>query len=426
MRRFDAFIMERMGYPWNGEEPEKEVRRQAFLTFRQKTGRMDFVSLPTMHRWFGMNGYHKPSRYNIFQMAFAMGLNREETRAYLTEGIGEPSFYVNDYQEMIYLYGIDHGCTMAHCEKMISFFEGNLEDNVVISHTRSTKELMNAYESVTDLSTEEFLWWMGGRADWFKGYSQTALNYVIRYRDSILSWVREQEKNRLWELLCEVNFQTWQEKHGKKGESPRRQIDRFLHKNRYTSHFRVSQNMQEVIWELTKSVYPKKASTTKFLAEVFGKSDHYAKRYSDLLRGPILKEQLIHAAQAKRQLERCRREDEVPDWIRKFIEENIHTSDESLNVTSALSYLSSFCAEKKQRCPLIQREDLLPLIYTVCLQRASIGEAKEMFLNLSEATLTACNMSKLNPEFEMDAILLSYIEKEEVYWYGDICEEMGW
>lgn len=63
---------------------------------------------------------------------------------------------------------------------------------------------------------------MGGRADWFKGYSQTALNYVIRYRDSILSWVREEEKNRLWELLGEVNFQTWQEKHGKKGESPRR------------------------------------------------------------------------------------------------------------------------------------------------------------------------------------------------------------
>ena len=303
MRRFDAFIMGRMGYPWNFKQPDKQVRRQAFLTFRQKTGHMDFVSLPTMHRWFGINGYHKPSRYNIFQMAFAMGLNREETRAYLTEGIGEPSFYVNDYQEMIYLYGIDHGCTMAHCEKMISFFEGNLEDNVVISHTRSTKELMNAYESVTDLSTEEFLWWMGGRADWFKGYSQTALNYVIRYRDSILSWVREEEKNRLWELL----------------------------------------------------------------GEVFGKSEHYAKRYSDLLRGPILKEQLIHAAQAKRQLERCRREDEVPDWIRKFIEENIHTSDESLNVTSALSYLSSFCAEKRQRCPLIQREDLLPLIYTVCL-----------------------------------------------------------
>ena len=46
MRRFDAFIMERMGYPWNFKQPDKQVRRQAFLTFRQKTGHMDFVSLP--------------------------------------------------------------------------------------------------------------------------------------------------------------------------------------------------------------------------------------------------------------------------------------------------------------------------------------------------------------------------------------------
>lgn len=96
-----------------------------------------------------------------------------------------------------YLFvGMAYGITMQNAGffGMMRLFEGNLEDNVVISHTRSTKELMNAYESVTDLSTEEFLWWMGGRADWFKGYSQTALNYVIRYRDSILSWVREEEK----------------------------------------------------------------------------------------------------------------------------------------------------------------------------------------------------------------------------------------
>lgn len=186
--RFDKFIMERMGYPWGENEPDKQTRRQAFLVFRQRTGRVDFASLPTMHRWFGLEKYHRPSRQAVFQMAFAMGLDREETKQYLMVGIGEPSFYVNDYQEMIYLYGIDHKKSMEQCEKMIAFYEENLEDNVVISHTRSTRELMNAYEGTLDFSTEEFLWWMGGRADWFKGYSQTALNYVKQYRDSILSW----------------------------------------------------------------------------------------------------------------------------------------------------------------------------------------------------------------------------------------------
>ena len=60
--RFDEFIMERMGYPWGENEPDKQTRRQAFLVFRQRTGRVDFASLPTMHRWFGLEKYHTPSR----------------------------------------------------------------------------------------------------------------------------------------------------------------------------------------------------------------------------------------------------------------------------------------------------------------------------------------------------------------------------
>lgn len=40
--RFDEFIMERMGYPWGENEPDKQTRRQAFLVFRQRTGRVDF------------------------------------------------------------------------------------------------------------------------------------------------------------------------------------------------------------------------------------------------------------------------------------------------------------------------------------------------------------------------------------------------
>ena len=28
--RFDEFIMERMGYPWGENEPDKQTRRQAF------------------------------------------------------------------------------------------------------------------------------------------------------------------------------------------------------------------------------------------------------------------------------------------------------------------------------------------------------------------------------------------------------------
>ena len=54
--RFDEFIMERMGYPWGENEPDKQTRRRAFLVFRQRTGRVDFASLPTMHRWLELMG----------------------------------------------------------------------------------------------------------------------------------------------------------------------------------------------------------------------------------------------------------------------------------------------------------------------------------------------------------------------------------
>ena len=30
--RFDEFIMERMGYPWGENEPDKQTRRQAFFS----------------------------------------------------------------------------------------------------------------------------------------------------------------------------------------------------------------------------------------------------------------------------------------------------------------------------------------------------------------------------------------------------------
>ena len=42
--RFDEFIMEQMGYPWGENEPNKQTRRQAFLVFRRRTGRVDFAS----------------------------------------------------------------------------------------------------------------------------------------------------------------------------------------------------------------------------------------------------------------------------------------------------------------------------------------------------------------------------------------------
>lgn len=77
---------------------------------------------------------------------------------------------------MIYLYGIDHKKSMEQCEKMIAFYEENLEDNVVISHTRSTRELMNAYEGTLDFPRRNFC---GGWEDVRIGLKVTARQHLI-------------------------------------------------------------------------------------------------------------------------------------------------------------------------------------------------------------------------------------------------------
>ena len=64
--RFDEFIMERMGYPWGENEPDKQTRRQAFLVFRQRTGRVDFAARPTLHRGVGLEKYQRPRPHARF------------------------------------------------------------------------------------------------------------------------------------------------------------------------------------------------------------------------------------------------------------------------------------------------------------------------------------------------------------------------
>ena len=89
-----------------------------------------------------------------------------------------------------------------------------------------------------------------------------------------------------------------------------------------------------------------KTVNAKFLSEVFGDGSRYAKRYSDLFRGPIQKEQLIHAAQAKRQLKHLPGGAQVPEWILKFIAENIHTEEACRDVKTARACLETWSADK--------------------------------------------------------------------------------
>ena len=48
--------------------------------------------------------------------------------------------------------------------------------------------------------------------------------------------------------------------------------------------------------------------------------------------------------------------------------------------------------------------------------------AKENFVELANATLSACGMTALNTAFKLDALLLAAYQKDEMYSYTEIME----
>ena len=136
--RFDEFIVCKFCDVLVGSNITEEMRKTAFGQFQKRTDQADIASAVTMRRWFGLSGYAKPNRMHIYEMSFALHLDKEETGEYLTRGIGEPSFQISDYHEIIYLYGIENQLSFEKCQQMIHLFEKNLMVNQRLSTTRST------------------------------------------------------------------------------------------------------------------------------------------------------------------------------------------------------------------------------------------------------------------------------------------------
>lgn len=63
----------------------------------------------------------KPGK--MVQLAFALGLSHQELDEYLQKGLRMPGIQVNDYREMIYYYGLEHGLSIQECDQMILVFE---------------------------------------------------------------------------------------------------------------------------------------------------------------------------------------------------------------------------------------------------------------------------------------------------------------
>lgn len=444
--RFDTFFVNFM-LQIEERNPSTEQRKEAFHLFREKTGKIMFASFPTMQKWFGLGGYAEPGRSQIFEFAFFLPLSPEELNQFLQCGLRAPAIQINDYQETIFWYGLENSYTYEKCMELILNFECHMTADIEIQHISQTGDLLRQFQLKKNLSEEQFMGWMMANAGAFKGYSQTTLNYLIKYKKTILKHARLEQKESLETALSDTDYASWKAKHRLrlKSEPEGDKIRQYIYNNR-----KLPEEQRKEILNMVSFVYFEDDSNVRLISEIFSKKSVPGKYYpslhvmtekylSDLLNVAVHKEREIRMIQAERYLETMHDtpKDPCPEWIIMRIQEYTgNLCGGRATVEEALSCISMYRKEHKRRLVQIDRSDLLPFVQCVALQcymesiqyesdQYDFREARKQFIELADQTLTACNMARFSEEYELDALLLAGFQENECYLYGEMLEEMG-
>ncbi len=457
--RFDAYLMSFLGFVQEDTEMSGEdIRKRAYHTFLCRIGSDKPASLPTIRRWFGIHDYRKPSREQVLRICLALRVSVEEAQDFLMRGIGEPSFQINDYMEMIVMYCLEKRTGCHKCETMIEEYESCLDACSEINHEANTGWLFQQFEYLKKMPEQEFMYWMWENAGIFKGYSRTAQEYLEKYRKLIVDYVRQDTKKSLELLLAETTYAQWRAK-----RRPRRNVKesewirRYVRQAIKSGKGEISESLAGNILELTRLAYSE-GENKHLMMEVFlpsdtfsavareqeGHSDHGSetvikkvsgKYISDLFNIPLQNERMLKAKSMLCKLEKEDKEKPCPQEIRKWMDENCQSAVEPDTVDNAAEWLREFILEGKRRRLMVKRTDLLPMILYVAQQKYVARlekqetpyrqeEAVKVFRELADATMIACNMAPLNEEYLFDWMLLSCYQKQEMYGNSDLMECM--
>lgn len=449
--RFDLFLIRRMGYDLGGSEEEREeARREAYQTFMKTVGKEKPASIPTVRKWFGIRGFRAPSREQVFRIAFSLQLSVEELKQYLMEGIHEPSFQINDYSEIIAMYCLENKRSYAVYRKMAEQYEAGLERQQELSRESNTQWLFRQFEFVKSYSEEQFMHWMWEHAKLFKGYSVTVQEFLNKYREQVVAYVRVEVKRQLDLLLSETGYAAWRKKRFRKpGEREEELIKKYLRWNMKSKETDIEEHLRKSILELTRLAYSKSGMNTRLLSELFQirqaripypvelpeRVIHTVsgKYLSDLFRIPDRNEIRIHTKQAIQELKEKKQEEPCPVYVKDMINHYARGDMGISDVGEALEWLEEFDHEGRRRRLIIKREDLLPMILYVAQQRYlkenrgegipyRRAEAQRIFTDMANATMISCNMAPLNENYMYDMILLACFQEDEMYNYGDVME----
>lgn len=459
---FDSFLIEK----WADKEgDEEERRRSAYRRLYRMIRNSDVANRKTIRNWFGFETPARAKRRQIFKLALVLHFTPEETEEYLTKGILEPGFQINDYREMLVLYALEQKLSIDVCADMISVFEAKSNRDTVLEQHTHTARLWAMYREEHEKPQEEFLLWMIENAGMFKGYSRVALKYFMQFKAEILSYVRSDAKARLFTILEETDFLLWAKEKKVLLENYFEEIPHYLKNMSERRESKIlDEQTQQMVKELLWITHASKDKNVDLLTELYAsaievKKDNtikkrhlgYRKREKFYLPENIMfmtdkyVSQLLGVAQQKEKQIRLSQtlagimdvNDEMlcPEWVKEILQE-YRSKELPKTVGEAKKVLQKLLLHQTQRCHLVQREDLLPLIHYVAQQRYfqqiagsmekyDCEEAKQVFKELANETLKACQMTPISTRYQMDYLLLSCYGKYDMYSLSDYIEEAG-
>lgn len=412
--RFDQFLISKMLHISQQEAKtvSEEMRYEAYRACLEQTKNRRIAATQTIKGWFGIGTFRKPRREALIQLFFSLDLSGDEAREWLVKGALEPDFQVNDYNEMIFLYGLQNHLGYEQCQEMIEDFISCLSEDQKMEQHNHTSKMWEDYGKNCNLNSEDFLKWMKSIKEDFKGYSMTVLNYFKDLKTEILYEVKIETGERLEELLGETGFHRTETKGKTSSEARRRAILRYLRQCEKGKKENLSSDLIQCIREMLKMSEMSYSSNAKLLAELYANRDVF--RMKDNTR---------------------RKNGELRIMDDKYLSEILNVAqqkEEELHMI--LQGESSQSIQKqKNRSRIIGRQDLLPLILCVSQKRYirehgevhyDQVEARDSFQRLAVQILTACNMMPFCPEkFELDAMLYECYEKEEMLSFSEVVSE---
>ncbi len=419
-RGFDWYLLEKWG---DGETVPAEdsgllhKRREAYRRFCKAIRGERVADVHTIRRWFGLNGLSKPNRETFFRLAFALKLTVGEAQEYLQRGLLAPGIQINDYQEFIYLYGLDNHLEYGECEDMVEAFEKRLSREMILKQENHTEKLWQFYEENKSLSPEEFLLWMDEHASMFKGYSKTTLDYFIALKDEIIGYIRCEAEEEVLFLLEGTGFYKWAKEAGIGEDEYPTEIRRYLHNEWRRRRPGLTPELYKSLCWHCHIAYGMELDHSAFLKEIYTSEYAVTKEHGAYTMSHKYLSQLLHVAEQKEKQIRLARQ--------------LAAADEE----GERKKLRRQIGAQKHRYHLVHREDLLPLLHYVGQKKymESIQEkmsdynreeAREYFITFANTALTACRMVPISEEYELDSLLLHSFREEDMYSMADMMEEL--